>query len=91
MSAQSPEGALAGYGSPPRIALDENRRLRRAMRDMVAPSTLPAAWCGLGRSEIARSLSDVLLNTLSLDLVYVRLAQHRRRRANRGSQPEASQ
>lgn len=75
MNTQPPEGALAAYGSPPGNAREENRRLRRAMRDLVALSILPAAWSGLGRREIARSLADVLRNTLSLDLVYVRLAQ----------------
>ena len=55
-------------------ATEENRRLRRTMRDLVALSTLPAVWTGLGPDGIARSLADVLLNTLSLDLIYVRLA-----------------
>src|SRR4051812_21621929 len=53
---------------------EEVRRLRRTMRDLVALSTLPAVWIGLGPDGIARSLADVLLNTLSLDLIYVRLA-----------------
>jgi PAS domain S-box-containing protein len=44
------------------------------MRDLVALSTLPAVWTGLGPQGIARSLADALLNTLSLDLIYVRLA-----------------
>ncbi len=58
----------------PENALEENRRLRRTMRDLVALSTLPAVWTGLRPDGIARSLADVLLNTLSLDLIYVRLA-----------------
>ena len=53
---------------------EEIRRLRRTMRDLVALSTLPAVWTGLGPEGIAGSLTDVLLNTLSLDLIYVRLA-----------------
>ena len=52
----------------------ETRRLRRTMRDLVALSTLPAVWIGLGPEGIARSLADALLNILSLDLIYVRLA-----------------
>lgn len=55
-------------------AVEENRRIRRAMRDVVALSTLPAVWIGLGREGVTRSLADVLLSTLSLDLVYIRLA-----------------
>jgi PAS domain S-box-containing protein len=54
-------------------AREENRRLRRAMRDLVALSTLPAVWVGLSREGIGRSLADVLLSTLSVDLIYVRL------------------
>jgi PAS domain S-box-containing protein len=53
---------------------EEVRRLRRTMRDLVALSTLPAVWIGLGPEGIARSLAEVLRNTLSLDLIYVRLA-----------------
>jgi PAS domain S-box-containing protein len=55
-------------------ALAEIRRLRRTMRDLVALSTLPAIWVGLDPNGIAGSLADVLLNTLSLDLIYIRLA-----------------
>jgi hypothetical protein len=57
----------------PENAIEENRYLRRSMRDLVALSTLPAVWTGLSPDGIARSLADVLLNTLSLDLIYVRL------------------
>ncbi len=53
--------------------LEENRRLRRAMRDLVALSTLPAVWGGLSPDAIARSIADVLLHTLTLDFVYIRL------------------
>lgn len=58
--------------SPENVA-DENRRLRRTMRDLVSLSTLPAVWSGLDIQGIAKSLADVLLNTLALDLVYIRL------------------
>jgi hypothetical protein len=57
----------------PENALEENRHLRRTMRDLVGLSTLPAVWTGLSPDGIARSLADVLLNTLSLDLIYVRM------------------
>ena len=49
--------------------------MRRGMRDLVALSTLPAVWHGVGPDGIASSLGDVLLNTLSLDLIYVRLGR----------------
>src|SRR3954454_4491352 len=58
----------------PEDHVQENRRLRLAMRDLVALYTLPAVWTGLRPGGIARSLADVLLNTLSLDLIFVRLA-----------------
>ncbi len=53
---------------------EENRRLRRTMRDLVALSTLPAVWMSLDPNGIMRSLADVLISTLSLDFVYARLA-----------------
>ena len=59
---------------PSETLLEENRRLRRTMRDLVALSTLPAVWIGLEPDGIARSLADVLLSTLSLDFIYVRLS-----------------
>src|SRR5687768_8641588 len=52
---------------------DEIRNLRRTMRDLVALSVLPAVWTGYGPDGIAQSLADVLLNILSLDLLYIRL------------------
>jgi PAS domain-containing protein len=53
---------------------EENRRLRRTMRDLVALSTLPAVWVGLDPGGIVRSLADVLSGILSLDFVYARVA-----------------
>jgi PAS domain S-box-containing protein len=64
-----------GALSAPDAALEENRRLRRTMRDLIALSALPAVWGGLGCEAIARSLCDALMTTLSLDLVYVQLGQ----------------
>lgn len=54
---------------------DEVLSLRRAMRDLVALTTLPAIWSGVQPHDIAESLSDVLLRTLRLDLVYVCLSR----------------
>jgi PAS domain S-box-containing protein len=48
-------------------------RLRRALRDLVALSTVPAAWVGREPSAIAAGLADVLVNSLHLDFAFVRL------------------
>ena len=52
---------------------DENRRLRAALRDLVALSTIPAAWIGRDPPTIATSLADVLIGSLDLDFAFVRL------------------
>ncbi len=52
---------------------DEISELRRTNRDLVALSTLPAAWTGYRRQGIVESLADVLLSVLPLELVYVNL------------------
>ena len=45
-----------------RITLEENRRLRRTMRDLVALSTLPAVWTGLAsrrhRPQLGRRAAE---------------------------------
>jgi C4-dicarboxylate-specific signal transduction histidine kinase len=48
-------------------------RLRRALRDLVALSTAPAAWAGREPPAIAAGLADVLVNSLYLDFAFVRL------------------
>ncbi len=48
--------------------------LRRALRDMVALSVLPALWDQFAPRQLAESLVQVLQKTLQLPLVYVRLA-----------------
>lgn len=53
---------------------EELHRMRRTMRDMVALSALPAVWGGLAMNGIASSLAKVLLQTLHLDLIYIRIA-----------------
>jgi PAS domain S-box-containing protein len=52
---------------------DETRTLRRAMRDLVALTALPAVWAGYRPPQVAEGLADALLATLRLDLVYLRL------------------
>jgi PAS domain S-box-containing protein len=48
-------------------------RLRKALRDLVALSALPAAWVGRDPPAIAAGLADVLVGSLYLDFVFVRL------------------
>src|SRR5258708_7842450 len=48
-------------------------RLRTALRDLVALSTVPAAWVGREPSAIAAGLADVLVGSLYLDFAFVRL------------------
>src|SRR5216683_1368255 len=50
----------------------EALRLRRALRDLVALSTVPAAWVGREPPAIAAGLADVLVNSLHLDFAFVR-------------------
>jgi len=54
---------------------EEIRRLRRCINDLVSVIALPAMWSGSERSQIVRTLLDVLLEMLHLDLVYVRLQE----------------
>ncbi len=51
----------------------EIRQLRLALRDLVALSTIPAAWVGREPATIAAGLADVLVGTLHLDFAFVRL------------------
>jgi PAS domain S-box-containing protein len=48
--------------------------LRQTMRDLVAISTLPAIWGNLPGDGVIKSLCNVLLTTLDLDLVYTQLS-----------------
>jgi len=52
------------------------RQLQDAVRDLVALTTLPAAWSGSTPEQIAASLADVLLRSLALDLIYIRVKGH---------------
>ena len=49
--------------------------LRRCIRDLVALSTLPAAWVHAEPLAIVESLAEVVLRILGLDLAYVRVPQ----------------
>jgi PAS domain S-box-containing protein len=48
-------------------------RLRTALRDLVALSTVPAVWVGREPPAIAAGLVDLLVNALYLDFAFVRL------------------
>ena len=52
---------------------DEILQLRSALRDLVALSTIPAAWVGREPSTIAAGLADVLVGSLRVDFAFVRL------------------
>ena len=52
---------------------EEIKRLQRCINDLVSVLALPAIWSGGEPSQIVRTLLDVLLGMLHLDLVYVRL------------------
>src|SRR5258705_10930538 len=51
---------------------DENLRLRAALRDLVALSTIPAGWIGIEPRAIAAGLADILAGALGFDFAFVR-------------------
>jgi PAS domain S-box-containing protein len=51
----------------------EIRRLRRTLRDLVALSTIPAAWVGREPPAVVAGLADALVGGFHLDFAYVRL------------------
>jgi PAS domain S-box-containing protein len=51
----------------------ETAALRTALRELLALSTIPAAWVGKEPTVIAAGLADVLVGSLQLDFVFVRL------------------
>src|SRR6201987_4270540 len=52
---------------------DENLRLRAALRDLVALSTIPAGWIGIEPRTIATGLADILAGSLGFDFAFVRM------------------
>jgi signal transduction histidine kinase len=52
---------------------DENLRLRAALRDLVALSTIPAGWIGIEPRTIAAGLADIMAGSLGFDFAFVRL------------------
>jgi PAS domain S-box-containing protein len=78
----SPRRQLSVEAQPEQPA-DEIKRLQRCINDLVGIFALPAVWSGGDPSQIVRTLLDVLLTMLRLDLVYVRLDD-----SNRGAPVE---
>src|SRR5215470_14491764 len=56
---------------------DHSVALRAALRDLVALSTIPAAWVGREPGEISAGLADVLVGSLGLEFAFVRLCDPR--------------
>lgn len=52
---------------------NENQNLRRAMRDLLALATMPAAWVGRSPQHIVDGLADLLVATLRAEATYVRM------------------
>jgi PAS domain S-box-containing protein len=57
----------------PEHPTEEIKHLRRCINDLVSVLALPAVWSGGDLTQIARTLLDVLLGMLCLDLVYLQL------------------
>src|SRR6266404_3341782 len=55
----------------------ESGALRTALRELVALSTIPAAWVGREPPVIAAGLADALAGSLRLDFAFVRLCDPR--------------
>ena len=55
----------------------ETFALRAALRELVAISTIPAAWVGREPPIIAAGLAEVLVGSLQLDFAFVRLCDPR--------------
>jgi PAS domain S-box-containing protein len=66
------ESALQPEANPENQLLQQRlRQLKRALRDLVALSVMPAAWVGRGPREVANGLLELLFSTLRLDAAYV--------------------
>jgi PAS domain S-box-containing protein len=57
----------------PEHPAEEIKRLRRCINDLVSVLALPAVWSGGDPTQIVRTVLDVLLGMLRLDLVYVQM------------------
>ncbi len=81
-----PELYQTGAGEPEVL---QTVALRRAMRDLLALCTIPAAWVGRDPDAIAKGVVDVLVTTLRAECGYLFLSGDVRTvRAVKGSLPE---
>ena len=55
------------------LPADEITQLRRCVNDLVSVIALPAIWSGGTTSQMVRTLTDVLVDMLHLDLLYIRV------------------
>ena len=63
----------------------EIKQLRRCINDLISVLALPAMWSGGEPAQIVRTLLDVLLDMLNLDMVYVRIEDQAGERTSRNS------
>jgi len=61
----------------PESSIEEIRRLRRCINDLVSVLALPAIWTGGGPSHVVGNLLDALMSMLNLDFIYARLGNSR--------------
>jgi PAS domain S-box-containing protein len=59
--------------SQPEPPGEEIKRLQRCINDLIGVLALPVIWKGRDSSQLIRTLLEVLLGMLRLDLIYVRL------------------
>ncbi|HEU5400565.1 MAG TPA: hypothetical protein VFU86_04360, partial [Terriglobales bacterium] len=57
----------------PESSIEEIRRLRRCINDLVSILALPAVWTGAAPSHLMGNLLDALVSMLNLDFIYARL------------------
>src|SRR3981189_2186541 len=60
------------------MSIDTNAEIlgrRTVLRDLVALSTIPAAWVGRDPPAVAAGLADTLVGMLELDFAFVRLSE----------------
>src|SRR5258708_25635210 len=75
--AQAPRKSLKAQAMPWTEQLANPDELRRCIRDLVALSTLPAAWQNYDMRQIGDSVVAALVSMLDADFVFIVLPSHR--------------